>query len=280
MKNFVKSMALLTMVLVTAQICAITASEIYSDGTRAFNNARWQEAEEVLTRFINTWPDHHLKSQALYFKAIASTRNVTNSINTSLASSAVNWNNDFAQLKSELPGQDLTELQVAIDIANRHNEQPSWELLADLKPVELKHYLQRGWHPDAVKDPMASLAWSNNWLKKNTSPLDPDLESKIHLLRAQSYWQLILSPLSLNANSNILKLWGCWPVHSELEKSLNRGFTTGCADLKREIALLGYHFDFFRDKGLLDSRSVNLKNRWYSYLSERGINLQEAWCPR
>ncbi|MBU1109588.1 MAG: hypothetical protein KKB51_23095 [Candidatus Riflebacteria bacterium] len=280
MKKLSKYMAILTMVLITAQACAITASEIYSDGTRAFNNARWQEAEEVLARFISTWPDHRLRPQALYFKAIASTRNLTNSINTGLASSAVTWNEELAQLEKELPGQDLTELRVAIDIANQHNEQPSWKRLATLKPVELKHYLQRGWHPDASKDPMATLAWSNDWLKKNTSTLDPDLESRIHLFRAQSYWQLMLSPLSLDANSNILKSWGCWPVHSCLEKSLNRSFSTGCADVKRQIALLGYHFDFFRDRGLLGSRPVNLKNRWYSYLSERGINLQEAWCPR
>lgn len=280
MNKFAKHIILIVMLLTAAQISAVTSTELYNDGTRAFKNARWQEAEEILTRFIDTWPDHLLRPQALYYKAIASTRNVNGRINASLASSAETWKNELTKLKSELPGQDLSELQVAIDIANRHNEQPSWKALSDLKPAELKHYMQRGWHPDSTTDPMAALAWSNDWLKKHTSALDPDLESRMQLVRAQAFWQLLLSPLSLNANSDILKAWGCWPVHNQLEKSLNRGFITGSADLKRQIALLGYHFDFFRERGLTDTSSATSKSRWYSYLSERGINLQEAWCPR
>ncbi|PKL45236.1 MAG: hypothetical protein CVV41_03855 [Candidatus Riflebacteria bacterium HGW-Riflebacteria-1] len=280
MNNSAKLMILAIMLLMAVQSAAVTSTELYNDGTRAFNNARWQEAEEVLTRFIDTWPDHLLRPQALYYKAIASTRNVTGRINSSLASSAEQWKSELAQLKNDLPGKDLSELQVAIDIANRHNEQPSWQALSDLKPVNLKHYLQRGWHPDSAAEPMAALSWSNDWLKKHTSTLDPDLESRIQLIRARAFWQLLLSPLSLNANSDILKTWGCWPVHNQLEKSLNRGFSTGSAEIKRHIALLGYHFDFFRERGVTGTSSATSKSRWYSYLSERGINLQEAWCPR
>lgn len=275
-----KFMVLLLMMLISVQGSAITSTELYSDATRAFNNARWQEAEEIFTRLISTWPDHLLKAKAMYYKAIASTRNVTERANASIAENAITWKAELEQLKAELPGQDLTELQVAIDIANRHNEKPQWQALSDLKPVELKHYLQRDWHPDAAGDPMATLAWSNSWLKKHKANLDPDLEGRIQLLRAQAFWQLALSPLSLRANSNILKTWECWPVHTRLEESLKRGFETGSPDIKRQIALLGYHFDHFRERGLADTGFADLKSRWYSYLSERGINLQEAWCPR
>ncbi|PKL48132.1 MAG: hypothetical protein CVV42_10765 [Candidatus Riflebacteria bacterium HGW-Riflebacteria-2] len=280
MKPYAKIIIMLALALITAQAFAITSSEIYSDGTRAFNSARWQEAEEIFTRFIDTWPDHMLKSKALYYKTIASTRNVTSSINKTMSENAITWKAEMAKLQVDLPGTDLTELQVAIDIANRHNEEPDWQSLSQLKPIELKHYLQRGWHPDAAVEPMATLAWSNDWLKNNTSGLDPDLESRIQLLRARAFWQLSLSPLSLSANSVILKIWKCWPVHEHLQTALDRGFTTGDPEIKRQIALLGYHFDVFKDRGLLDTGPDNLKSRWYSYLSQRGINHQEAWCPR
>jgi hypothetical protein len=280
MKRYAKKLTLLALALIASQALAISDSEIYSDGTRAFNHARWQEAEEIFTRFIDTWPDHILKSKALYYKTIASTRNVTNRINKSLAESATIWRDEMSRLKTELPGQDLTELQVAIDIADRHNSNPDWQSLSELKPVELKHYLQRGWHPDPAAEPMAALAWSNDWLKKYTSRLDPDLESRILLLRARSFWQLLLSPLSLSANSDILKVWKCWPVHEHLQKALERGFTTGDPELKRQIALLGYHFDFFKGRGVIGTRLANPESRWYSYLSQRGITHQEAWCPR
>lgn len=280
MKQCAKILIILTLAFTAAQVSAITSTEVYSDGTRAFNSARWQEAEEIFTRFIDTWPDHMLKTRALYYKAIASTRNLQNHLNTVTEKKAEIWREELTKLKAELPGQDLSELQLAIDIAARHAKNPDWQSLSNLSPVELKHYLQRGWHPDAAVEPMAALAWSNNWLKKHTQPLDPDLESRIQLLRARAFWQIALSPLSLGANSDILKLWKCWPVHEHLQKALDRGFTTGDPEIKRQIALLGYHFDFFKGKGVIGTCSANPKSRWYSYLSERGINHQEAWCPR
>ncbi|KAF1083075.1 MAG: hypothetical protein GQF41_0842 [Candidatus Rifleibacterium amylolyticum] len=280
MKLYLKKVIMLILVLAAAQSFAITSSEIYSDGTRAFNSARWQEAEEIFARFIETWPDHILKPKALYYKTIAATRNMTGSINKTLADNAAIWRSELSQLQTELPGQDLTELKVAIDIANRYNEKPDWNSLGNLNPVELKHYLQRNWHPDATSEPMAALAWSNDWLKKHSSPMDPDLESRIQLIRARAFWQILLSPLSLCANSDILKLWRCWPVHEHLQKALDRGFATGDPELKKQIALLGYHFDFFKGRGLIGISTASLKSRWYSYLSERGINHQEAWCPK
>ena len=280
MKSYAKIIIMLALALTTAQSFAITSSEIYSDGLRAFNNARWQEAEEIFARFIETWPDHVLKSRALYHKTLASTRNMTGLINKTLSDKSENWQQELAQLKVDLPGQDLTELQVAIDIANRLNEKPDWQILSSLKPVDLKHYLQRSWHPDAAAEPMAALAWSNEWLKKHTSRLDPDLEGRIQLIRARAFWQILLSPLSLGANSDILKVWKCWPVHEHLQKALDRGFTTGDPEIKEQIALLGYHFDFFKERGLIGTSSTSPKSRWYSYLSERGINHQEAWCPK
>ncbi len=280
MKPYARILIVMTLALATAQAYAITSSEIYSDGTRAFNSARWQEAEEIFTRFIDTWPDDILRPKALYYKAIASTRSLPTYLKNITADKAETWKSELTQLKTELPGQDLTELKVAIDIAGRPNEAPNWQSLSNLKPVELKHYLQRGWHPDASSEPMAALAWSNDWLKKHTTRLDPDLESRIQLLRARAFWQITLSPLSLSANSDILKVQGCWPVHEHLLKALDRGFITGDPEIKRQIALLGYHFDFFRERSLIGTSSASPKSRWYSYLSERGINHQEAWCPR
>jgi hypothetical protein len=272
-------MLLITM-LTASSLFAVTADDIFSDGIRAFDQARWQQAEEIFTRFLATWPDHELKTKALYYKATASTRNLDNSINSLLADKAEIWKEDLSNLEKDLPAEDLRELHTAIEIANQCNTAPSWSALSEASPIDLKHYLQRSWHPDPTLDPMATLAWSNKWLKNHTSHLDPDLESRMELLRARALWQVLLSPLSLHANSDILKVWECWPVQNRLEKSLKRGFATGNAEIKRKIALLGYHFDYFRDRRSTDTSAINPKSQWYSYLSQRGINLQEAWCPR
>lgn len=279
-KQLIKTISLALMLLAGSEVYAITAPEIFTDGKRAFDNGRWQECEEVLSRFLETWPDHKLKSEALFYKTISSTRNYARAADEQLKKAANDWNVAMASLTVELPGRDLTELEVAIRIAGG-NPPETWEAIKDLSPVELKHYLARSWHPDPTSTPLETLKWSTSWLKKHTSKsIEPELSGKISLLRCKAMWNFLLSPLSIHANSNILKVCGYWPVHTCFEKELQTGFDNGDPAVKREIAFLGYHYDFFRNRGVVRSDVTPLNSRWYTYLSERGINLQEAWCPR
>lgn len=281
MNKTVIKIALLAVIILGSEIAfAITASEVFNDGKRAFDSGRWQEASEIFDRFMVTWPEDKLKSEALYHYAISSARNLEdqtriyrNSLVDSLASS-------IATLSKELPEKDLSELKVAIKLAKAETLPATWADLTLLPPTELKHYLARSWHPDPYQTPMEALYWSVTWVKNNKKPLDPELVSSIALIKARALWQIMLSPLSTAANLTILKKWQCWPVHKHFEDALRRGFGKGNPATKRELALLGYHYDCFRSGYFSKTDPSPVKSRWYTYLSERGINLQEAWCPR
>lgn len=279
-KHITNAVVLALMLFLSAELLAITAPEIFNDGKRAFNNGRWLECEEIFTRFLTTWPDHQFKSEALYYQTIASTRNFTQKANAQLEETAAIWSQSLASLSKDLPNRDLNELTVAIDFA-RTGKPANWQVMEKLTPGQLKHYLERSWHPDPSTRPVETLKWANDWLKKHTpGSLEPEVSGKISLLKSQALWQILLSPLSISPNSNILKVCESWPVHTALEKELRNGFANGSPEVKRKVALIGYHYDYFQTRGVIRPAADPVKSKWYTYLSERGLNLEEAWCPR
>jgi hypothetical protein len=258
----------------------ITALDVFNEGRRSFDLGRWQESKETFARFMATWPEHKLKSEALYYFSLASARTLPERAREYSDCLVDEIAAAIGTLSAELPDKDLTELKVAVKLSGNRSMPVAWSELTALEPAELKHYLSRGWHPDPSATPIEMLFWETSWRKKNTSVIEPDLTAAIALLKARALWQIMLSPLSLSANSDILKTWGCWPVHTCFEKEVNQGFKYGNPDIKRELALLGYHYDCFRNGGFAKADVSPRKSRWYTYLSERGLNLQEAWCPR
>lgn len=259
---------------------AITAPELFNDGKKAFNNGRWQECEESMIRLSNTFPEHLLASEARYYQTLASTRNFQTVQKQNLNNAALKWKQELDALKKDFPKKDFSELEIAISIAEKQSP-VTWEQLKDLSPIQLKHCLNRNWHPEPEESPIEAIKWSHEWLKKHTpNSIEPWLLSKISLVQSKAMWKILLSPLSMNANSDILKVCECWPVHIRLEQTLKTGFESGDPETKREIALLGYHYDYFRLRGVVRSDLPTLKSRWLTYLTERGLNHQEAWIPR
>lgn len=276
----IKTTMLGMMILWSSMSFAITASEVFDDGKRAFDSGRWQEAGEFFGQFLATWPESKLKNEALYYHAVSAARTLKGRADERSDILVDSIESSLASLTKELPDKDLSELRAAVKLSKAATVPTAWSELTGLSPAELKHCLQRGWHPEPHKTPMETLHWEFVWTKSNKTTLDPELESSIALLKARALWQVMLSPLSSFANSDILKTWNCWPVHTCFEKTIDRGFNKGNPEIKRELALLGYHYDCFRSGGFAVTVGSPLKSRWFTYLSERGINLQEAWCPR
>jgi len=272
--------ALIFCLLLSGAAHAITAPELFNDGKRAFNNGRWQECEEVMTRLIKSFPEHILTGEGMYFKTIASIRNHENTRETVFANMASEWKKDLEQLKKDFPRRDFSELEIAIKIAG--NKKPeTWNHLEKLSPSEVKQYINRNWHPEPQNTPKEALVWATRWLKKHTpKSIEPELLGKISLIKAKSMWNFLLSPLSMYANSDILKVCELWPVHTHIEQTLITGFESGNSETKREIALLGFHYDYFKLRGVVRSDLPAPQSRWLIYLTERGLNHQEAWIPR
>lgn len=259
---------------------AITALEVFNDGTRAFNNGRWQECEEIFIRFGSVWPDHDRRFEALYYQTLAATRTINSKLEKQRQEMAGAWSNALNTLKTDLSSKDFTEIEAAIEFATNGKPQ-TWKVLDGFSPQQLKHFLSRSWHPDPQQTPIETIQWAYNWSKKHTiDSLAPELVGKISLLKSLAFWQIVISPLSNAANSNILNVCEGWPVHTALEKELRVGFTNGNTDIKRDIALIGYHYEYFKNKGILRPDGPLPTNRWLIYLKERGLNLKEAWCPR
>ncbi|MDD3147996.1 MAG: hypothetical protein PHD82_11875 [Candidatus Riflebacteria bacterium] len=279
MRKSVKSLLLLALILWCSLGYALTPLEVYTDARRAFDLGRWQESSEIFTRFMSTWPDHKLRYEALYYFSLASARTLEDRSRAYSDALVDDIASAIGTLTAELPDKDLTELQVAVKLSRDNTRPATWSEMANLTPVELKHHLAREWHPNPSHTPLETLHWEGTW-KQNNKNAPPDLKASIALLKARALWQIMLSPLSMSANSEILKKWGCWPVNTCFEKEIDYGFRHGSAENRRELALLGYGYDCLRTVGFGKNSESPLRGRWYAYLVERGINLQEAWCPR
>ena len=176
---------------------AITALEVFNEGRRSFDLGRWQESKETFARFMATWPDHKLNPEALYYFSLAAARTLPERSREYSDSLVDEIAAAISTLSIELPGKDLTELKVAVKLAGNRNPPVSWSELATFSPAELKHYLNRGWHPDPSSTPIETLFWETTWRKKNTSPLEPDLTASIAMLKARALWQIMLDRKSV-----------------------------------------------------------------------------------
>ena len=270
---------LLALIFCCDVLLAVSPLEVFNDGRRAFDLGRWQEASETFSRFMTTWPDHKLHYEALYYFSLAAARTLSQRSQEYSDGLVDDLASAIGTLTVELPGKDLSELRAAVKLSRADSQPSAWSELSGLTPVELLHHLRRGWHPAPHKTPLETLHWGQTWQQQNKQGVSPDLQARIALLKAQALWQIMLSPLSMSANSDILKTWKCWPVHSYFESQLNYGFQHGTPEIKRDLALLGYNYDCFK-RGGFGRAGEPIRSRWFSYLSERGINLQEAWCPR
>lgn len=266
-------------VLCAAFLSAITPSEVFNDGLRAFNNARYLEAEEIFQRFIETWPSNKLADDAIYYSSIACVRSLKARRQNAVSDKLTEIENNMITIAKQNPETDLNELKVALSIAEDWQKPKAWQQLAALSPTELKHYVNRSWYPSPSKNPMQTLSWLKDWQSKNGAAIDPNLSSRLSLIEAQALWKLILSPLASHENSKELKTLGYENIYSAFEGSLKKGFAAAEPAVKRQFALLGYHFDVLKQNGLPQNFAPNTKSRWYNYLRERGLALREAYCP-
>ncbi len=280
MRKSVKSLLLLALILWCNLGYALTPLDVFTDARRAFDLGRWQESSELFTRFMSTWPDHKLRFEALYYFSLASARTLDDRSKAYSDSLIDDIASSIGTLTAELPDKDLTELQVAVKLSRSGTRPTTWSELTSLSAVELKHHLSRKWHPEPAETPMETLYWEFSWKQQNKQAVSPDLKASIALLKARALWQIMLSPLSMSANAPILKKWKCWPVNTCFENEIDYGFRHGTPEIRRELALLGYSYDCFRATGFGKVSDSPVRGRWYAYLAERGINLQEAWCPR
>ncbi|GAB4279426.1 MAG: hypothetical protein Kow0029_23290 [Candidatus Rifleibacteriota bacterium] len=239
------------------------------------------EAEEIFSTFIKTWPEHKLIEKAKYLRTLSQAKTLDYKVETYRKSLIDNLKAAENELSPDYKAKDKLEIYLTINESFNYQSHQRWDEMKQMSDEALLTLLRRGWFPDPALNPIKTLEFVNyreSMCKKNTIA---ELKARLGLIKATALWQIFLSPLSLSANARILKTWGDWPVHNALIKALNDGFNFGNVDIKKKVALIGYHYDYFRDKdSCANNKPSDLKSRWFTYLSERGINLQEAWCPR
>lgn len=283
MKKTLQFIASICLLLTVSSLYGITASEVFNDGKRAYSMGNYTESKEIFARFSKTWPTHKLAQKADFYKTICIAKTMDSLLKKHSEDLVKQLKENLAKLEKDYSPTELSEVKLAILHANKQGNKFSWEELKSTASDDLMKILQNGWHTSPSLAPIKTLEFIKFWeinSSANSAPT-PELKAKICHIKSLALWQLLLSPLSLDANARILKEWGYLPVHNTLDKSLSYGFSHGDIEQKKKIALLGFHFDCFRHKGIIQSRNLSdLKSRWLTYLTERGINFQEAWCPR
>jgi len=281
MKKVVQLVVVFILAAQAVSLFAADSTTTFTTGKRAFDLGKYSESVEILSGFIAAWPDHELVNEAKRIKLTARARTINDTIFRQNHSLYSELSSELEALRQEYSDKELREPILAVQYAAQGAKEFSWENLKNFSNQDLIEVLRNKWHPEPFSAPIKVLEFVNFHEKNCKNHSDPELLALINYLKAQSLWQLLLSPLSLEANARILKAWGDWPVHDTLDQALRTGFNFGSPDIKKNVALLGFHFDCFRHKGVVSSSiSSGLNSRWLSYLSERGINLQEAWCPR
>ncbi|MFZ5949706.1 MAG: tetratricopeptide repeat protein [Candidatus Rifleibacteriota bacterium] len=279
-KKLVQLVILVAMVVQSTGLIAVSSTAVFDEAQRAFNLGNYTEAEEIFSRFIAAWPDHEKASQAKYHRLIARSRSANRILSEQASSLNQELTSELATIRKEFTDTELAEVEAAITYSGQSGNL-TWEQLSRLTNNDLSGVISRQWYPDPAMSPLDTLKFANHWLARNNNDSDPQLKAAVSYIKALALWQMLLSPLSIEANSLILKTWEDLPVHSALDKAIRTSFDLGDIDLKKKVALLGFHFDWFRHKGLVQSgKASGLKSRWLTYLSQRGCNLQEAWCPR
>ncbi len=279
-KKLVQLVILVAMVVQTTGLIAVSSTAVFDEAQQAFNLGNYTEAEEIFSRFISAWPDHEKTSQAKYHRLIARSRSTSRILSEKANSLTQELTSELSTIQKEFTESELAEIEAAITYSSQTGNL-TWAQLSRLSDQTLSGVLSREWYPDPAKSPLDTLSFANQWLRKNNNHSDPQLMAMINYIKARALWQMLLSPLSTDANTLILKAWGDLPVHNAFNKAIRASFDLGDIDLKKKVALLGFHFDWFRHKGFVQSgKTSGVKSRWLTYLSQRGYNLQEAWCPR
>lgn len=274
----IKTLVLLFFVLNYVVAFALDSNEMFENGKRAFDLSRFKECVEIFDRLLYIWPDYEKKPEALYFRSIAAIRDTKDKVNEYKAELVDKIAKDCETVFLELPQNDLSELKAAIAIGKMESEPIDWAEFDKIKPAELKHVLLRKHHPSPQRFPVQTLIWLNGYKKQNGA-LTPDVEALTELLKLKALWQLLLSPLSVKAEQEILKKNNVWPLSKTFEQTLQNGFKKALPSLKREFALMGYHYDFLRSGEFGKESEKEISSTWLKYLKERGLNLKEALCP-
>lgn len=274
----IKTLVLLFFVLNYVFAFALDSNEMFENGKRAFDLSRFKECIEIFDRLLYIWPDFENKPEALYYRSIAAIRDTKDKVNSYKAELVDKIASDCETIFLELPENDLSELKAAITIGKMDSEPVDWSQFDKIKPTELKHVLLRRHHPSPQRFPVQTLIWLNSYKNKNLV-LTPDVEALTELLKLKALWQLLLSPLSAKAQEEILKQNDVWPVAKTFEQTLQNGFKKALPSLKREFALMGYHYDYLRSNEFGKETKNEFSSTWLKYLKERGLNLKEAVCP-
>ncbi|MGM0600255.1 MAG: hypothetical protein ACQETH_10615 [Candidatus Rifleibacteriota bacterium] len=274
MSKFIRLLIIVGLLAACPQLYAVTATEIYNDARRAYLNDRFNAAEEVFDNFIDTWPDHKLAESAHYYRTICSAHNLEEKMSDRKIELA-------EELEKAINSIDNKEADANIALAELTAEYAlkgefDWARMLQLTDRQLLRVLKKEWYPSPAESPLEVLKFSAE--KLNDKSLSAELKANVAYVKARALWQLVLSPLPTDLNARIIKMWGDWPVHKSMVETLNTAFALGDSEIKKKIALLGFHFDCFRHKGVKSSCTSGLD--WLSYLSERGISRQEVWCPR
>ena len=277
----VQPVAVFFLLALAASAFCSTSEEVFNQAHRSYELGKYIEADEVFTRFLQGWPDHENADKARYLRLISRSRTIESRIEKDVKNVHQSLEQEYSALNKKFSDKELAEARLAVEYVQNGAKPYSWALLSNIPEEQLNIVLARGWHPEPGTQPIKVLEFVQSAERNNKNHSNSQLAARIQYLKALALWQLVLSPLAAEANSDIIKAWNDWPVHNALDKALRIGFNLGNSDIKKKVALLGLHFDCFRHKEALHGRLAgSLKSRWFSYLSDRGINLQEAWCPR
>lgn len=254
---------------------ALSPIDLLEEGKRAFKLARWEEAREVLQNFMDTWPEHEKYSEALYFHTLASAKNIDERTEAYRAALGKELKEAISHISVDLPKEDISEAKTALMLAQKDKPE-LWKELEKLKPVELKHYLSRGWYPNPSKTPFETIKWSKSWLSSNAN-IEPELKSSIATINLSAMWKIMLSPLVMSSSEEELKALEVFPIDRAFSQNLQIAFKNGNLEQKRKAATFGYHFDYFRTNNLVSKKKIN--SSWFRYLNSRGLSIKEAWSP-
>ncbi len=276
-RKAVKYIFICFFVFIANYIFAISPDEIYESGIRAFKLERWRECTEILDRLIDVWPDYEKKSEAIYYRSIAAIRDLDKNVNDYRANLTNKIASDCEKIADELSDKDMSELNAAVAISKIDTETIDWNKLTKIKVDELKHYLLRGRHPNPQTEPLTTLKWVHAY-EQNSSIKEPELKAMLELLKVKALWRFLLSPIAAEAEKKELEEIKVYPLTKAIEKALNNGFRQSQANMKKEFAIYGYHYDYLRSK-LFGTEKVVSNSKWYKYLTERGLHNKELICP-
>ncbi len=259
-------------------IIAITPEEVYQDGRRAFTLGHWREAREHFDRFTQTWPDHSLVTDAQLLGSLADLRSRQEIRDQQDADHLASLTARYRALRDKVSVSEIAELAVAVEEPALRQKAASASQLVHLSPGELQHLLNRGLLPAPAADPVGTLSWIHAWRAIHDGRCPAALRGQLDLWRARSLWAVRLSPLAAQANAERLFRLGCWPLEPALDRFVRSAFRQGNPDVKREAALLGISAQELSTRR--PGRGRSGRSDYLTYLQERGIHSEEAWCPR